>query len=355
MKDCVLITGGAGFIGTSISHLLADAALPVVVMDNLHPQVHSTSDRPGRLHPDAHLIKADVTDSNAWAELLSSWRPRVVIHLAAETGTGQSLTEASRHGMVNVVGTTQMLDAFSSHAIVPEKIILTSSRAVYGEGRWSNAEGKTFYPGQRSAGMLADGQWDFPNAKSLPSIAEATTPSPTSVYGATKLTQEQLLAVWCLSFGVPFSILRLQNVYGVGQSLTNSYTGIVSLFCRMGKAGRSIPIYEDGEIIRDFVYIDDVARAIVSATRPGVAEGEIHDVGTGIPTTIRELAAVIARRYEAPEPHITGQFRNGDVRSAYTQIETTMKALDWTPQVSLSEGIERLSEWIEGQVANEPV
>lgn len=353
MKDCILITGGAGFIGTTISHLLADETLPVVVMDNMHPQVHASDDRPARLHANAHLIKGDVTEPEAWASLLTTWRPKVVFHLAAETGTGQSLTEATRHGMVNVVGTTQMLDAFSTRDMMPDKIVLSSSRAVYGEGKWQDSNGNVTYPGQRSAAMLAEKQWDFPGVRSAPSVASSTTPAPTSVYGATKLTQEQVLAVWCKSYGVPYSILRLQNVYGVGQSLTNSYTGIVSLFCRMARQGKSIPIYEDGEIIRDFVYIDDVAQALVSASQPGTAEGAVFDVGTGKATSILDLAGEIARIYDAPEPHITGQFRNGDVRSAHTEIDETKVALNWAPNVSLSEGITRLSAWIQEQAPDE--
>lgn len=347
MKDCVLITGGAGFIGTTISKLLPAQRLPVVVMDNMHPQVHSSPERPARLHADAVLVRGDVTDRNDWHTLLSEWRPRTIFHLAAETGTGQSLTEANRHGMVNVVGTTQMLDALSARGIVPEKFVLTSSRAVYGEGRWKGREGEIVYPGQRTAKMLGEAQWDFPAATSMPSEASETMPMPTSVYGATKLAQEHVLSSWCNSFGAPLTTLRLQNVYGVGQSLTNSYTGIVSLFCRMAKAGKSIPVYEDGNIIRDFVYIDDVARAVVKAAQPGSADGEVLDVGTGIGTSISELAAKISELYGAPEPHVTGAFRNGDVRSAHTTIDRTSSLLHWKPTVSLSDGIERLSRWID--------
>lgn len=353
MKDCILITGGAGFIGTAISHLLAEQGVPVVVFDNLHPQIHATQDRPARLHPDAILVKGDVTNPADWDVLLTQWNPVTVFHLAAETGTGQSLTEATRHGEVNVVGTTRMLDAFTRHGIKPGKILLTSSRAVYGEGRWKDSRGNVHYPGQRTAEMLSAAQWDFSDATSLPSIAGETNPDPTSVYGATKLAQEHIVSVWCHSFGVPFTILRLQNVYGVGQSLTNSYTGIVSLFCRMAKAGKSIPIYEDGKIVRDFVYIDDVARAITQAARTNRATGQVLDVGTGIATSINELADEIARRYGAPAPHVTAQFRNGDVRSAHTQISHTEAALDWSPKVFLNKGVEKLSAWIEEQNVSE--
>ena len=355
MNDCVLITGGAGFIGTTISHLLTGSALPVVVIDNLHPQVHSSQERPTRLHPDAVLIQGDVTDADTWDALLGEWQPRVVFHLAAETGTGQSLTEGTRHGLVNVVGTTRMLDAFSRHGMRPDKLLLTSSRAVYGEGRWETATGEAKSVGQRTAAMLEAGTWDFKGARSLPSDSTSTPPAPTSIYGATKLTQEHIISVWCHSFNVPFTILRLQNVYGIGQSLTNSYTGIVSLFCRLARAGKSIPVYEDGRIIRDFVYIDDVAQAIVRAAALGTADGEILDIGTGVPTSIGDLARTIASLYGAPAPHVTGQFRNGDVRSAHTVVARAIAALGWTPAVPLDQGVARLAHWIEEQGFNEAV
>ncbi len=350
MKDCVLITGGAGFIGTSISHLLADTgSQQVVVFDNMHPQIHQSKARPQRLHPRAELIIGDVTRQSDWDALLEEWVPVKIFHLAAETGTGQSLTESTRHGMVNVVGTTQMLDALSKRDIRPEKLVLTSSRAVYGEGRWVGKDGRDAYPGQRSVRMLSAGEWDFADMIPMPSLAENTFPAPTSIYGATKLDQEHLLSAWSNSFDVPLSILRLQNVYGEGQSLTNSYTGIVSLFCRMAYNGEVIPVYEDGNIVRDFVHIDDVASAIVKASNTPAADGAVLDVGTGVGSSILDLANTISGIYSSPAPQINGKFRNGDVRNASTNIERTSSVLNWSPTVTLDMGIRRLSKWIEEQ------
>lgn len=346
MKDCILVTGGAGFIGCAISHFLAEQSLPVVALDNMHPQVHPRRDRPERLHKKVELVYGDVTCTDDWTKLLSSWRPVYIIHLAAETGTGQSLTESSRHSSVNVLGTTRMLDALVMSDIFPKKIVLTSSRAVYGEGRWVDGNNKDVYPGQRDVNMLSSGKWDFHGLKSQPHDATCTFPAPTSVYGATKLAQENILSAWCQSFNVAHTILRLQNVYGVGQSLFNSYTGIVSLFCRLANQGKSIPVYEDGRIIRDFVYIDDVARAIKKALIDGIAEKMILDVGTGVGTSIRELAEVISSLYDSPSPHLTAQFRNGDVRAAWCVIERTNKVLSWRPEVTLKSGVTMLSDWI---------
>jgi dTDP-L-rhamnose 4-epimerase len=348
MARTCLVTGGAGFIGCAISTLLAREFDRVVALDNMHPQIHPTPDRPARLDPKVELIVGDVTIKETWDALLTTVKPDVVIHLAAETGTGQSLTESTRHASVNVVGTTQMLDAFVRHKALPKRVVLTSSRAVYGEGAWQDSAGNVSYPGQRSRSQLEKGVWDFPGLRCLPFEATRTEPRPTSIYGATKLTQEMVLAAWALSFGIEVGLLRLQNVYGPGQSLSNPYTGIVSLFARLARAGQTIPLYEDGEIVRDFVYIDDVADAVFRiATTKTVVPGAIYDVGSGEATTIRQLAALISQIYGAPEPKVNGAFRNGDVRSASCDISRTRDQLGWQPNWSVERGVKTLCSWID--------
>lgn len=353
MKDCILVTGGAGFIGSALSHLLrADDPRPVVAVDNLHPQVHPKGARPPELHPDVELIVADVCELSTWQRFMATWRPSLVVHLAAETGTGQSLSEASRHTHVNVTGTARMLDAFAAVGHVPRRIVLTSSRAVYGEGVWQTRDGRRISPGQRPKEMLERAQWDFADAEALPFSAEDTPPNPTSIYGATKLAQEHIISAWALSFGAEAAILRLQNVYGAGQSLDNPYTGIVSLFSRLAKAGKSIPLYEDGLMRRDFVYISDVARALFAATHEANAVGRVHDIGLGAPSTIADLADVIARHYGAPPPHVCGKYRNGDVRHAGCKIEPSF-GLGWRPEVSMEDGVRQLCAWIDSRLAQE--
>jgi dTDP-L-rhamnose 4-epimerase len=347
----VLITGGAGFIGCAVSQRLADSASRVVVMDNMHSQVHPTAERPSALHESAELVIGDVRAAEDWDRVLATVRPDVVIHLAAETGTAQSLDEATRHASVNVVGTTELTDALGRTGHLPDRIFLSSSRAVYGEGTWHRADGTDFRPGQRSHAQLDAGQWDFPDATPVPSRADVTQPAPTSVYGATKLAQENILSAWGGSRGVPISIQRFQNVYGPGQSLINSYTGIVSLFSQWAREGKQIPVYEDGAITRDFVFIDDVADAVVSAIEAGTAAaGPILDIGSGIGTTIRALAGVIADFHGAPEPQITGAYRDGDVRFASCDLEPTLTALVWTPQWSIERGLASLQQWIAEQL-----
>ena len=347
-----LVTGGAGFIGCALSAGLADRFDRVVALDNLHPQVHPTPNRPEALDDRVELVVGDVTSESTWDDLLGDVRPTTVVHLAAETGTAQSLTEASRHSMVNVVGTTRMLDALVRHDALPERILLTSSRAVYGEGAWVDAEGAVSYPGQRSAAMLAAGQWDFPGLTALPFEASRTVPQPTSVYGATKLAQEHVLASWCRAVDVVPVVLRLQNVYGPGQSLSNPYTGIVSLFARLARAGEVIPVYEDGNIIRDFVFIDDVVAALLRALVADASD-RAYDVGSGEATSIMRLAEVVAERYGAPAPVVNGMFRNGDVRAASGDITATRDRLEWTPEVLVDEGVGRLCEWVDGELADD--
>lgn len=219
MTRTCLVTGGAGFIGCAISRDLADAFDRVVALDNMHPQIHPSQERPVELDERVELRRLDVCVAEGWDRLLVEAAPDVIVHLAAETGTGQSLTEASRHASVNVVGTTQILDALVRHEVRPDKIVLASSRAVYGEGRWTDAEGRASYPGQRTHAMLEAGQWDF--AGLTPSVQSSTAvmASPANVYAATKFCQENLVTSWCGSFGVTPVLYRLQNVYGPGQSL----------------------------------------------------------------------------------------------------------------------------------------
>lgn len=343
-----IVTGGAGFIGCALSQPLKDLFGRVIAVDNLHPQVHPTQRRPDALANGVELVQADVTHADTWDRLLSEVRPTTVIHLAAETGTGQSLTEATRHASVNVVGTTQLLDGLVRHEALPERIVLTSSRAVYGEGAWIDRNGEVTYPGQRSRAMLDSGRWDFPGLKATPFNSHRVVPSPTSVYGSTKLAQEHIVRSWCLAMNVTPVLYRLQNVYGPGQSLSNPYTGIVSLFAQKAKAKEFIPVYEDGMIIRDFVYIDDVADAIVSGLESGATTAP-YDVGSGEATSILRLAELAADHYGAPAPKINGMFRDGDVRHASCTIEETVAGLGWSPKVMVDEGLARLCAWIDAK------
>jgi len=347
---CV-VTGGAGFIGCALSESLAMRFERVVVVDILHPQIHPTQQRPNALAAAVELRIQDIREASTWDTLLSEVTPTTIVHLAAETGTGQSLTEGTRHATVNVVGTTQMLDALARFKVTPSQILLTSSRAVYGEGPWENTDGTIAYPGQRTATQLAASHWDFSQRSARPANAAQTVPSPVSVYGATKLAQEHILKAWATAYSVCLKILRLQNVYGPGQSLSNPYTGIVSLFCRLARDGKSIPLYEDGLMLRDFILIDDVASAILHTLDAPNNNDVIFDVGTGRALTIADLAKIIAKHYGAPEPHVCAKYRYGDVRHASCDPAAIFQATDWRPKFSVEQGIVELTRWIEAQLA----
>ncbi|HJR26546.1 MAG TPA: NAD-dependent epimerase/dehydratase, partial [Acidimicrobiales bacterium] len=315
-----LLTGGAGFIGCRLAARLVEDGARVRVVDSLHPQVHPDRQRPADLPDEAELVVADVTEAATWEAVLDGFTPDVVVHLAAETGTGQSFDQSSRHGLVNVVGTTRLLDALLQR-VPPAHLVLPSSRAVYGEGAWRAPDGSLVHPAARTKTDFEAQRWDpvGPDGAPLvpvPARATTTEPRPTSVYGATKLAQEHVCAAWVSGTGTALSTFRLQNVYGAGQSLSNPYTGIVSLFCRLGLAKEQIDLYEDGQVLRDFVHVDDVVRSIAAGIADPPAAPRTLDVGSGTAVTIRQLAEEIVALTGAPEPLVSGRWRVGDVRAA---------------------------------------
>ncbi len=350
MARSVLVTGGAGFIGCNLAARLAAQGDRVTAVDVLHGQVHPDRQRPSLLPASVELIPADVRERHGWGAILAIADPDVVVHLAAETGTGQSLTEASRHASVNVVGTTELLDALTGHRGRPEHVVLASSRAVYGEGEWES-DGITYRPGVRTHEALAAGQWDplGPNGepgRPLPARAGSTVPAPTSVYAATKLAQEHILQAWCAAAGTPLSVLRLQNVYGPGQSLTNTYTGVLVHFVRVAMNGEPIEVYEDGRVVRDFVYIDDACAAVHAALERPPSQFRLLDVGGGRPLSLAAVAQQVAAVTGAPDPVVSGRFRDGDVRAAWCSLDAVRDDLGWEPGCDLPTGLGRLVTWV---------
>lgn len=337
----MLVTGGAGFIGTATATVHAAAAETWTVFDNLLPQVHGSLPVIRQV-PSVEYVRGDIRDIRLLTEVVERFRPQVVLHLAAETGTGQSLDMPSMHTDVNVTGTARLLEALQSYP--PERLILTSSRAIYGEGTWVDDDGNQSLPGPRTAEMMSQGQWDFPGRRAIPSVAGISVPDPSNIYGATKLAQENLVTSWAAVRGVHRSILRLQNVYGPGQSPINPYTGITTLFVRLASQGRAIPVYEDGRIVRDFVFIDDVVTALGAAV---TTQGDLLvDVGSGTARTIAEMAAIVADLAGAPEPTVTGQYRLGDVRHASCDMRPSSAFLAGQDPVTLEEGLARLVTWL---------
>lgn len=344
----VLVTGGAGFIGCALSRLVATPDVRWVAIDTLNPRIHEQQERPAALAAEAELVIGDIVDPATWDHTLTDWSPDVVVHLAAETDTGLSLDHPLRFSTVNVDGTAQLMEALSRHRVTPRRIVVASSRAVYGEGMWlDDITGEERTRSQRSHTELVAEQWDFPDARPLPARADSTPTNTSNVYAATKLAQEGLLSAWCASHGVDLSILRLQNVYGPGQSLINSYTGILALFVRMAADGKAIPVYEDGAMLRDFIHIDDVARAFaaVLSSHYGKRGTTTLDIGTGTPVSVMEVAQAIATQLKAPDPVVTGKYREGDVRHAWCDVQDAVSRLDWAPQVDWRSGISAYVNW----------
>jgi dTDP-L-rhamnose 4-epimerase len=348
----LLITGGAGFIGRALAAALADE-VEVVLLDSLHPDVHGDDPHSPSI-PGVRFVRDDVTSSDSWSRILAEFSPTVVVHLAAETGTAISLSQGSRHAHVNVVGTTTMLDAMFAAPRRPDHIVLASSRAVYGEGAWSSA-GQTFCADPRTHDDLEAGRWDPTGpdgaaATPVPSAADLTDPRPTNIYGATKLAQEHLMRAWVASTGTSLSILRLQNVYGPGQSLINPYTGILALFARLAVRGETIDLYEDGQALRDFVYIDDVVQAVLKALASPPGPARTLDIGSGSANTLERVAKTLAGRQGAPDPIVSGRYREGDVRAASCLIDAADCEIGYRPEIDLEQGLDALLDWVRAEV-----
>lgn len=346
-SERILITGGAGFIGSRLAASLIEKGYQVLLLDNLHQQVHGESPD---LQLTAPLVKADVRDRSAIDKILVEFKPNIVIHLAAETGTGQSADLPARYVDVNIMGTAHLIEAMRATPFPPRRVILASTRAVYGEGAYLNESGSLVVPAPRQNTDMAAGKFDPLDSNGI-NLRAISTPEtaplcPGSVYGSTKLMQEYLIqqtpAPW------DYVILRLQNVYGPGQSLLNPYTGVLSIFCQQAMQGKTLNIYEDGEIVRDFVFVDDVVRAFVYSCEINKAAGKTINIGTGKPTTIAMTARMILSGLGLNDDgyHISGAFRNGDIRHAVSDIQLASSVLSWNPEFSISEGIAALVNWV---------
>ena len=348
----ILITGGAGFIGSRLAQALTDddPDRQIMVFDSLHPQVHGHHPSPRNWSGRVQFVQADIRDTNLLAQAVDAIDPDTVFHLAAETGTAQSRDCISRYCDVNVTGTANLLECLHSNAPNLQRVILASSRAVYGEGAHRNSNGQIVVPPPRSEARMRAGQFD-PVDKQGSALTPVPTsedvgPAPVSVYGSTKLMQEYLVEQASSGNSWRPFILRFQNVYGPGQSMSNPYTGVLSIFCSQILAGVSLNIYEDGNIVRDFVYVDDVVRALVLAGR---GEREVPgpvNIGSGAPTRILDAATILLNLLGGSSGYqISGQYRVGDIRFAVGDISVARKVLDWAPQVDLRTGLGLLANW----------
>lgn len=356
----LLITGGAGFIGTHLARRAVEAGHRVRILDNLLPQVHGL-DAEYRPPAGAEFLRGDVTVRDVLEEGLRDID--TVVHLAAETGTGQSMYEIDRYYSVNVGGTALLFDILANGTRSVESVILASSRSVYGEGayicRSCDPTGRRCHPPPRSAEQLLRQEWE-PRCPDCGGDVEATATrehdalSPASIYAATKLAQEELARVACSSMGIAHAILRLQNVFGEGQSLMNPYTGILSIFSTRIRCGLPLPIFEDGEETRDFVHVEDVADAILGCIDRPLNASATLNVGSGKATPVMEIAKLLCRIMNSGVvPHLTGEYRLGDIRHNFADVRLFERATGFRPQITLEAGMQRFCKWVETQAVPE--
>jgi len=354
----ILVTGGAGFIGSHLANRLINDGHVLTILDNLSEQIHGsiseTSYSTGKnITTRVRFIKGSVCDKTLWNQCLLN--QDIVVHLAAETGTGQSMYEIAKYIDTNIVGISLMLDWLSQNQHEVRRVIIASSRAVYGEGKYLDDDGMTVYPRARKFEDLKSKNFDILCPKTKRPLNQVPTDEdsriqPSSVYGITKYSQEQLIMTVCPSLGIEPVALRYQNVYGPGQSLKNPYTGILSIFSTRALNRNPIEVFEDGKESRDFIFIDDVIDATVSAIFKIKAAGQIFNIGSGVATDVLTVAKTLVDRLNSKTPVvITGSFRLGDIRHNIADISKAHQILEFKPKINFQDGISRFTQWVLSQ------
>ena len=356
MKN-ILITGGAGFIGSNLALKLIDKGHKITVIDNLSPQIHGdnpeiTSPLFKSIKDKVKFIKGTVTSKQDWEKAITN--QDVIVHYAAETGTGQSMYEIQKYVDVNVNGTAIMLDLLANTTHQVKKVVIASSRSIYGEGKYINERGESVYPNHRTSDYMDGGDFEvkISGSKSLKLVGtdEESKIHPSSVYGITKQNQEQMIMTVCPTIGIAPVAFRYQNVYGPGQSLKNPYTGILSIFSTQIKNGNGINIFEDGKETRDFVYIDDVVDATILGIEKDEANNEVFNVGTGVATDVISVATNLIKNYGVDVPvAVSGNYRLGDIRHNYADLSKINSKLGFTPKYSFEEGLKEFTNWVNTQ------
>lgn len=354
----VLITGGAGFIGSNIALRLLKKGYDVVVLDSLSEQIHGsnpevTSPLYQSIKDKVHFIQGTVVSRADWMKALEG--VDAVIHLAAETGTGQSMYKIEKYVNVGICGTALLLDILTNSKHHVRRVVVAESRAIYGEGKYICPKCGEVYPLARKDGDMARGDFECkcPQCGSEVKLVATTEDSmvhPTSVYGITKQVQGQLVHLVCQSIGVESVSFRYQNVYGPGQSLSNPYTGILSIFSTRIKNGNGINIFEDGKETRDFVYIEDVVDATILGLEVPEANGHVFNIGTGVATDVQTVAKTLCDKYGVKVPiTVSGNYRLGDIRHNYADISLARRILRFEPKWTFEKGIEQFTKWVNEQ------
>ena len=356
----ILITGGAGFIGSEIVTQLSETKeWEITVLDDLTEQIHGIDYEDSylfkRIKNKCNFIKGDIRNFDIVEKAVSG--NEYIIHLAAETGTGQSMYQINRYNEVNIMGTSNLFQAISNlgKASSVKKLILSSSRSVYGEGKYNCPNCGTVYPKARNKGRMQKGDFNLYcplcNTKlELVATTEDSEICPCSLYAYTKFAQENLLRTMCPALNLEYTIFRFQNVYGAGQSLKNPYTGILSIFSTLMLQNKPVNIFEDGLESRDFVNMKDIAKGVISSIENANTNGQTINLGSGINTTVIEIAQTLKDAYQSKSKlNITGDFRIGDIAHNKADISKAQKLLNFHPTVSLKDGLNEFCNWVKKQ------
>ncbi|HBC99507.1 MAG TPA: epimerase [Lachnoclostridium sp.] len=356
----VLITGGAGFIGSEIIKQMSETNdYDITVLDSMTKQIHGDSWENSYLYrkisEKCSFIKEDIRNFSTIKDIISE--NEYIVHLAAETGTGQSMYQINQYNEANIMGTSNLLQAISSNGKISkvQKIILSSSRSVYGEGKYKCLHCGVVFPSSRKRERMIHGDFNMycdicGDKLQVESTTEDSLVSPNSLYAFTKYTQEGMLQTMCSALGIEYTIFRLQNVYGVGQSLKNPYTGILSIFSTFLLENKPINIFEDGLESRDFVNVKDVATAVIKALTEDKSNSEIINLGSGVGTSVIEIAELLKKTYHSQSQiNITGDFRIGDIAHNIADISKAESLLDFKQSISLEDGLTAFCQWVLGE------
>jgi dTDP-L-rhamnose 4-epimerase len=357
MAETVLVTGGAGFIGRTVCDELLRRGNRVRVLDSLIEQVHGRAGVPDTLSSDVEFIRADVRDGDRVAEALRGVDS--VVHLAAEVGVGQSMYEVERYTSTNDVGTAVLFERLIDNPV--RRVVTASSMSIYGEGLYRTVDGAMVEDAARSSLRDGQAQWDPVDDQGRPLTPIATPewkrPSLSSIYALNKYVQERITHIMGQPYGIESVCLRLFNVYGPGQALSNPYTGVLAIFSSRLMNGQPPMIFEDGEQRRDFVHVRDVARAFADALTKPEAAGGTFNIGSGQDRSVREVAAELARAMgrSSIEAEIVGKARTGDIRHCFCDPSLAREALGFEAREDFAERLAELAEWVSGQTAEDRV
>lgn len=362
MKSKVLITGGAGFIGNAIISRIHEQ-YDVVVLDNFSPQIHGDHYEESFLYlgikDKCEIIHGDVCNAEDMAKALQG--VDYVIHLAAETGTGQSMYELNRYTSVNILGTSNLLESILKNKFSVKKIILSSSRSVYGEGMYKCEAHGIVVPNSRVVEDMVkkDFEAKCPICGKDVELVSTTADceiKPISMYAYTKMAQEKMLELMCPSMGIDYTIFRYQNVFGPGQSLSNPYTGILSIFSKRLLNNQDINIFEDGLESRDFVHVKDIAAFTVNALENPKTNGKYLNVGSGESTSVMKVAETLKSMYgSSSKISVSGDFRIGDIRHNKADMEDTIACCGFTPYYTFEMGMKEFSDWVLAEDAKKKI